>query len=173
MNTFYKLLLQAAYVFILYWIFGVVLGKHETWVFPEIEGVVVQLEDETLPIAGMEVIARNPEVGDRRATTDESGRFSFPAKIRMRRALGDQCYSTQVSVTDFNETVVTFDALICNAELAVSKPPTKYTLTFRLATKHSVEASRVDGIWQRAGSRGIAVGSQKEEEIPSQFGYSK
>lgn len=165
--------MQAAFVFILYWIFGVVLGKHETWVFPEIEGVVVQLEDETLPIAGMEVVARNSEVGDRRATTDESGRFSFPARLRMRRKLGDQCYSTKVSVTDLNETVVTFDALICNAELAATQPPTNYTLTFRLATKHSVEASRVDGISQKAGSRAIAVGIQEEEEIPSQFGHPK
>jgi len=110
MKTFYKILLQAAFVFILYWIFGVVLGKHETWVFPEIEGVVVQLEDETLPIAGMEVVARNSEVGDRRATTDESGRFSFPARLRMRRKLGDQCYSTKVSVTDFNTANAHFGA---------------------------------------------------------------
>lgn len=166
MKIFFKILLLAVFAFSFYWIFGLVLGKHETWVVPEIEGVVVQLEDETVPIAGMEVVARNLDVGDHRAITDESGRFSFPAMIQMKRRLGDICYSTEVSVTDFNETVVAFDAYICNGELAATLPPTNYTLTFRLATKDSVEVSRVDGVWRRAGIRAI-------KETQSQFGHPK
>ena len=164
MKAFFKILLLAAFAFISYWLFEVVLGKHETWVAPEIKGVVVQLEDEALPIAGMEVVARNLKVGDRRAITDESGSFSFPAVLQMRRKLGDKCYLTKVSVTDFNKTVVSFDALICHAELAGTQPPTNFTLTFRLANKNSAEVSRVEGIWRRPGFRAVAVGEQRRQD---------
>jgi hypothetical protein len=159
-KTCFKIGLLIAIAFVLYWLFGVVLGKRETWVAPKIEGVIVKLEDESLSIAAVEVIARNPEVGDRRTVTDESGRFSFPAVLKMKRRLGDQCFSTTVSVTDFNGTVVNIDAGICLGELDGTNPPTLYTFTFRLATKHSEEASSVNGFWRMQGLRAIAVGDR-------------
>lgn len=146
------MILLLTVVTIISWVCLVALRKHETWVAPEIDGIVVQLEDEHLPIAGIEVIARNRETGDRTTITDESGKFSFPAILQMKRVLPeDPCYSTTVVVVDSNETEVSFRALICTEELSGSSPPTRFTLTFRLAGSDSSQVSRVDAIWQREG----------------------
>lgn len=131
------------------------LQKHETWVAPDIRGAVMQLEGESLPIVGVEVTAENSETEVRRATTDEMGRFQFPAVLQLKPAglPGDRCFWTTVSVVTPAGRKLDYRAGVCGGELSVRRPSKKVSLTFRLAEVGSDQFSTVDDGWRKRTGR--------------------